>query len=144
MYADSFTGIHPSLTWGVPLYGDHYRLHDYIVQSPGAFAQTLRGLYALHAAGQHIEVRVVLTKPVMERLPDLARYLYRNLPFVEHIALMGTEPIGFAKAHHDELWMDPADMGSTLLDTAQFLSRRGMAVSLYNLPLCTLPEDLWP
>lgn len=144
VYADSFTGIHPSLTWGVPLYGDHYRLHDYIVQSPGAFAQTLRGLYALHAAGQHIEVRVVLTKPVMERLPDLARYLYRNLPFVEHIALMGTEPIGFAKAHHDELWMDPADMGSTLLDTAQFLSRRGMAVSLYNLPLCILPEDLWP
>lgn len=143
-YADTFADAHPSLTWGVPLYGDHHRLHDYIVQSPGAFAQTVRGLYALHAAGQRIEVRVVLTKPVAERLPELARYLYRNLPFVEHVALMGTEPIGFAKAHHEALWIDPVDLGPTLLEAAQFLDRRGMAVSLYNLPLCTLPPDLWP
>lgn len=143
-YANAFSGVHPSLTWGIPLYGDHYRLHDYIVQSPGAFSQTLRGLYALHAAGQRIEVRVVLTKPVVERLPDLARYLYRNLPFVEHVALMGTEPIGFAKAHYDTLWMDPVDMGPALTEAALFLTRRDMAVSLYNLPLCTLPEGLRP
>lgn len=143
-YAATFTDTHPSLTWGVPLYGDHHRLHDYVVQSPGAFAQTVRGLYALHAAGQRIEVRVVLTKPVVERLPDLARYLYRNLPFVEHVALMGTEPIGFAKAHHQALWIDPVDLGPALLEAVEFLDRRGMAVSVYNLPLCALRRDLWP
>lgn len=143
-YTQTFSGSHPSLSWGVPLYGDHAALHDYVVQSGGAFAETMRGLYALHAAGQRIEVRVVLVKPTVLRLRELARYLYRNLPFVEHVALMGIESIGFARAHHDALWVDPVDMGQELLDATQFLDERGMAVSLYNLPLCTLPPALWP
>lgn len=141
--AQMFEGLHPSLTWGIPLYGDHYGLHDYVVQSAGAFSQTIRGLYALEAAKQHIEIRVVLVKPVVERLTELARFIYRNLPFVEHIALMGTEPIGFARAHYDDLWMDAADIAPVLAKTVDFLSKRSMKVSLYNLPLCVLPESLW-
>lgn len=144
MPASGFRGIHPSLIWAVPLYGDHFGLHDYIVQSAGAFAQTLRGLYALEAAEQRIEVRVVLVKPVVGRLSQLVRFIYRNLPFVEHVALMGIEPTGFAKAHRDELWIDPVDMQDTLAHALDFLARRGIEVSLYNLPLCTLPRSLWP
>lgn len=143
-YANKFKGLHPSLTWGIPLYGDHFRLHDYIVQSSGAFAETVKGLYALHAAGQRIEIRVVLVKPTVERLLPLVRYIYQNLPFVEHVALMGIEPIGFAKAHHEALWIDPVDMAGTLFEAVGFLDQRGMSVSLYNLPLCTLPGALRP
>lgn len=141
--ASSFTGLHPALTWGIPLYGDHYGLHDYVVQSAGAFAETMCGLYALEAAKQRVEIRVVLIKPVVEHLPALVRFLYRNLPFVEHVALMGTEPTGFARAHHDDLWIDPADMSAMLADSVDYLARRSMQVSLYNLPLCTLPQSLW-
>ena len=144
VYADKFKDLHPSLTWGVPLYGDHFRLHDYIVQSSGAFAETIKGLYALHAAGQRIEIRVVLVKPTVERLSSLVRYIYQNLPFVEHVALMGIEPIGFAKAHHEALWIDPVDMAGTLYEAVSFLDQRGISVSLYNLPLCTLPDALRP
>lgn len=143
-YTQTFADSHPSLSWGVPLYGDHAALHDYVVQRAGAFAETLRGLYALHAAGQRIEVRVVLVKPTVLRLRELVRYLYRNLPFVEHVALMGIESIGFARANREALWIDPVDMAMELLDATQFLSERGMVVSVYNLPLCTLPRELWP
>ena len=142
--ADLFRGVHPNLTWGVPLYGDHFALHDYVVQREGAFAQTIRGLYALDAAQQRIEIRVVLVKPSLERLELLARYITRNLPFVEHVALMGIEPIGFAKAHHQALWADPADYADQLSDATHLLASAGLAVSLYNLPLCTLPRALWP
>lgn len=143
-YASRFKGTHPSLTWGIPLYGDTPQLHDYIVQRQGAFAQTLRGLYAMEQAEQRIEVRIVLVKDAVRRLDAIARYIYRNLPFVEHVALMGVEPIGFAKAHHESLWMDPVDMGDALTESVQFLSARNIAVSIYNLPLCTLPRELWP
>ena len=142
--AKLFESLHPHLTWGVPLYGDHYALHDYVVQSEGAFAQTLRGLYALEAAKQRIEIRVVLVRPSFERLDQITRFILRNLPFVEHVALMGIEPIGFAKAHHAALWADPADYSATLEAAVDAFSRRGMAVSLYNLPLCTIPRSLWP
>lgn len=143
-YARQFTGLHPSLSWGVPVYGDHATLHDYVVQRSGAFAETLRGLYALHAARQAVEVRVVLVRPTVERLEHVVRFIYRNLSFVEHVALMGIEPIGFAKAHHEALWIDPVDAAGVLDQAVGFLAERGIAVSLYNLPLCTLPRTLWP
>ncbi|MGH8036729.1 MAG: His-Xaa-Ser system radical SAM maturase HxsC [Stenotrophomonas sp.] len=139
-----FAGLHPNLSWGVPLYGDHYALHDYVVQSEGAFAQTLRGLYALDAAEQRVEIRVVLVRPTLERLVQLARYIWRNLPFVEHVALMGIEPIGFARAHQRELWADPADYRAVLAAAVETLAEGGISVSLYNLQLCTLDRSLWP
>jgi hypothetical protein len=40
--------------------------------------------------------------------------------------------------------MDPVDMGDALTESVQFLSARNIAVSIYNLPLCTLPRELWP
>lgn len=143
-YANTFTGAHPSLSWGVPLYGDHAALHDFVVHSPGAFGETLRGIYALHAAGQRIEIRVVLVKPVVPRLAALARFIYRNLPFVDHVALMGLEPIGLAKAHPDVVWTDPVDMVDELSAATLYLADRGLNVSLYNMQLCTLPRALWP
>ncbi|QIO88538.1 His-Xaa-Ser system radical SAM maturase HxsC [Stenotrophomonas rhizophila] len=139
-----FEGLHPNLSWGIPLYGDRYALHDYVVQSEGAFSETLRGLYALDAANQRVEIRVVLVKPSVERLVQLARYIWRNLPFVEHVALMGIEPIGFAKAHQKELWADPADYASSLSEAVTLLAEGGIPVSLYNLPLCALDGSLWP
>lgn len=142
-YADQFKGLQASLTWGIPLYGDAPMLHDYIVQRQGAFAQTLRGLYALEQAQQRIEIRIVLVKDVVQRLESITRFIYRNLPFVEHVALMGVEPIGFAKAHHQLLWMDPIDMCGALEGAVQFLHARNIAVSIYNFPLCTLPRALW-
>lgn len=144
VYAARFTGLSTRLSWGIPLYGDHFALHDYVVQRAGAFAETLRGLYALARAEQRIEIRVVLVKPTVQRLEELARFIYRNLSFVDHVALMGIEPIGFAKANHESLWIDPVDMAEALAGVVSHLGRRGILVSLYNLPLCTLPAELRP
>jgi His-Xaa-Ser system radical SAM maturase HxsC len=142
--AQSLIESHPSAMWCVPLYGDTFELHDYIVQRKGAFAQTIRGLFSLDQAGGRVEIRVVMVRPVVDVLPALARYIYRNFPFVEHVALMGTEPTGFAKGHFEDLWMDPVDMHEALKSAVGFLVRRGIRVSLYNTPLCTLPRGLWP
>lgn len=75
---------------------------------------------------------------------QLARYIWRNLPFVEHVALMGIEPIGFAKAHQADLWADPIDYAHTLTEAVETLAEAGIPVSLYNLPLCALDRSLWP
>jgi His-Xaa-Ser system radical SAM maturase HxsC len=143
-FAAKFSGVHPRVSWGIPLYGDTYAVHDYVVQAKGAFSETLRGLYALHEAGQRVEVRIVLVRPTVKRLPELARFIAYNLPFVDHVALMGIEPIGFAKAHRDALWIDPADAAAALEHAVSTLARHRMNASLYNLPLCALPRSLWP
>lgn len=131
-------------TWAVPLYGDIASQHDEVVAAAGAFEDTLQGLYELGRTGARIEIRVVLHALTVERLPQLAAFIYRRLPFVAHVALMGLEPMGFAKTNRDRLWIDPADYGAKLASAVFHLANRGVPVSIYNLPLCVLDRPLWP
>lgn len=131
-------------TWAVPLYADNAAAHDEIVDAPGAFDETLDGLYELAANGANVEIRVVLHALSVPRLPELAAYIYRRLPFVNHVAFMGLEPMGFAKGNRDRLWIDPVDYQTQLRSAVHHLSNRSLPVSIYNLPLCALPRDLWP
>lgn len=134
---------HPDLTLGIPLYSDDAALHNYIVQAKDAFDQTVLGLHQLARWQQKIEVRVVLHKLSIPRLPELAEYICRNLPFVAHVALMGLEPTGYTPRNRDKLWIDPVDYQDKLEDAVEILSLRGMNVSLYNLQLCVLRPSLW-
>jgi His-Xaa-Ser system radical SAM maturase HxsC len=131
------------LMLGIPLYSDHYQVHDYIVQARDAFNQTMRGLYSLAVRQQRIEIRVVLHKQSIPRLTRLAKYIYKNLPFVEHVAFMGLEYEGYTPHNIDRLWADPTEYMDELEDAINFLSAMGMNVSIYNSQLCLLPQSLW-
>ncbi|RYE57214.1 MAG: His-Xaa-Ser system radical SAM maturase HxsC [Sphingobacteriales bacterium] len=132
-----------TLMLGIPLYSDYYQTHDYIVQAKDAFNQTIKGLYNLAVNNQRIEIRVVLQKQSLGRLVKLAKYIYLNLPFVEHITFMGLEYQGYTPFNIDKLWVDPVDYMEELGEACEFLSDRGMNVSIYNSQLCLVPEHLW-
>jgi hypothetical protein len=57
---------------------------------------------------------------------------------------MGMEPIGFALANREALWVDPVDYAAKLQAAVESLLDAGLRVSIYNLPLCVLPPGLWP
>src|SRR6266571_2108480 len=135
---------HPDLMLGIPLYSDLDWHHDYVVQARGAFDETMAGLYNLAKDRVRLELRVVIHKQTYERLPQLAEFVGRNLPFIEHVALMGLEMFGFTPKNLDVLWIDPADYQSQLEEATLSLAMRGMAVSIYNHQLCTLPRSVWP
>ena len=40
-------------------------------------------------------------------------------------------------------WIDPYDYQNELGEAVEFLAGQGMHVSIYNTPLCVLPERLW-
>jgi His-Xaa-Ser system radical SAM maturase HxsC len=130
--------------WAVPLYADVARAHDAIVVAPGAFEETLSGLFALAQHKARVEIRIVLHAMSVPRLSQLASYIYRRMPFVEHVAFMGLEPMGFARSNRERLWIDPADYACALAEAVHHLAARDMNVSIYNLPLCVLSKDLWP
>jgi His-Xaa-Ser system radical SAM maturase HxsC len=134
---------HPRLVLGIPLYSDSALVHDYIVQAKHAFDQTVMGLHALARWRIAIEIRVVLHRLTVPRLPQLAEYIYRNFPFVEHVALMGLEPTGYTPRNREKLWIDPADYQSELEAAVEILSIRGMEVRIYNSQLCVLKPSLW-
>lgn len=135
--------LKPSTTWLVPLYGHADFVHDYVVQSAGAFEQTIAGLLALQDHKQAIQLRVVLVKPVLQVLPELCRFIGRNLPFVREVALIATEPIGFALANRELCEIDLAECEGTLRQAARVLRRHSVPFLFMNTPLCALPRDLW-
>ena len=97
-FTSDFAAVnHPNLSLGIPLYSDIASEHDFVVQAKDAFDQTIMGLHQLARRAQRIEIRVVLHAKTVERLPELAEFIYRNLTFVEHVALMGLENIGYAQ-----------------------------------------------
>lgn len=132
------------LVLGIPLYADHAPLHDYVVQARGAFDQTVRGLHELAAVGQRVEIRVVVHQLTVPRLGKLARFIYRNFPFAEHVTFMGLENTGYTPHNHAKLWLDPAEYAGELTEAVEFLALHRLHVSVYNHQLCVLPEGLWP
>lgn len=129
--------------YGIPLYSDDYRQHDYIVQAKDAFSQTILGLHNMARYQQRVEIRVVLHKQSYQRLPQLSKYIYMNLPFVEHVAFMGLEYTGYTVKNRDLLWMEPNEYADRLEEAVLYLSAMGMNVSIYNLQLCLLKPSLW-
>lgn len=135
---------HPDLMVGIPLYSDIDWEHDYVVQCRGAFDETMIGLQNLGRFGVPVEVRVVIHRVTVPRLVKTAEYIYRNVPFASHVALMGLELMGFAVPNAHELWVDPWDYRHELEAATLYLAERGMTVSVYNHQLCTVPASVWP
>jgi His-Xaa-Ser system radical SAM maturase HxsC len=142
-FADEFALACGWTKWAIPIYADTAPHHDYVVQAQGAFEESLNGIYNLAERGHRIEIRCVLHAQTIGRLPQLAEFLWRNMPFVAHVALMGMEPMGYAKGNRDLLWVDPVDYAETLTRAAWYLQDRGIPTSIYNVPLCVLPKNAW-
>lgn len=135
---------HPKLSAGIPIYAAVDHIHDYVVQAKGAFDQTVIGVLQLKDRGQRVEIRIVLHAITASRLRETCSWIARNLPFVDHVALMGMENTGFAIANDDKLWIDPVDYQTPLTAAVDVLATAGVNVSVYNLPLCVLEPSIRP
>jgi His-Xaa-Ser system radical SAM maturase HxsC len=144
-FALDWAGIdNPNLMVGIPIYGPEPALHDYVVQSQGAFDATVAGILNLGRLQQRIEIRVVVHKQTAPHLVEIAEFISRNLPFVEQVALMGLEMIGFARANIDDIWIDPVDYRNELREAVTLLDRKGLRALVYNHPLCLIDRKVWP
>jgi His-Xaa-Ser system radical SAM maturase HxsC len=135
---------HPNLMAAIPVYASVDHLHDYVVQATGAFDETLLGILKLKDRGQRVEIRVVLHALTAPAIEETCRWIARNLPFVDHVALMGLENTGFAIANDAVLWIDPMDYREGLAKAVDHLAAAGVNVSIYNLPKCVLSRSVWP
>lgn len=143
-FADRFDALRGQVTWAVPLYGDVARVHDFVVQSDGSFDETMHGLHHLGERRHRIEIRTVLHGRTLPCINQLARFIYRNLPFADHVALMGLEPMGLARKNMALLESDLSQLSRVIAPAVSLLRQAGMNVSIYNIPLCALAPLLWP
>lgn len=126
----------------IPLYNAYYAKHDYIVQARNAFFETIEGFYNCAKHGLRTDVRIVISKQNYNDLDDLIYFIYKNIPFVEHIALMGLEYIGFAVNNIRDIHISPLEYKEQLKDAIHLSRKYSLNVSIYNLPLCLVHEDV--
>ena len=129
---------------GIPVYAPEPGLHDYIVQAPGAFEETVHGVLNLASLGQAVEIRVVVQRHTVPVLAGLAAFIARNLPFVAQVALMGLEMTGLARPNSPLVWADPAGYQHELAEAVSILTTAGITTRIYNHQLCVLDRRLWP
>lgn len=142
-FAQRFAQLgHPDLMIGIPVYSDVSAIHDFVVQADGAYDETIRGILNLKRCGVPVEIRVVIHQQTYKRLPQLAHFIVRNLQFVDHVALMGLELMGFARSNLDALWIDPVDYQSELCTATYTLARARIRTSIYNHQLCLLDPSV--
>jgi len=130
--------------WGVPLYAASAALHDEIVGKASAQAQLLEGLAIMARAGLGIELRTVLLKQNYLPLPALACLVSARLPFIRVWAVMQLERAGFARNRWHDQFIDHSAEPGALIEAVSVASAAGIAVSLYNVPYCTVPAALRP
>ena len=130
------------VSFGIPLYSDIAEEHDYIVGVKGAFTETINGLYNLAKFRQEIEIITVILKQNYKQLKTLAEYIYRNLPFVSHVALMGMEYHGNAETNYDLVSIDPIGYKTELYEAVREYVRFNIIVDVYNLPFCLVHDKV--
>lgn len=126
----------------IPLYHAYYAKHDYIVQARNAFFETIEGFYNCAKYGLRTDVRIVISKQNYNDLDELIYFIYKNIPFVEHIALMGLEYIGFAVNNVKDIHISPLEYMEQLKEAIYLGRKYSLNVSIYNLPLCLVHEDV--
>ncbi len=132
---------HHDLQIDIPLFSDIDTEHNRIVGA-NTFYKTIEGLYNLALFRQKIGLRIVVHKQTYRRLPQLSEFIYRNLPFVYHVAFMQMETTGLAEENIEELWIDPYGYNKELETAVLNLAMRNMKVSIYNSQLCILSESI--
>lgn len=143
-FAKSYAAVdHPDLLVGIPIYSDDPVRHDYVVQSRGAFDETVQGILNLKALQQRVEIRIVIHRQTVGRLVRTCEFIARNLLFVDHVALMGLEITGFTRPNLDLLWIDPFEYRDQLSEAVSLLNAYGVPNSVYNHQLCTVNADVF-
>ena len=133
---------HHDMMVGIPLYSNDPKMHDYIVQADGAFDETILGILNLKKLNQQVELRIVIHQQSIKTLVSLCEFISRNLLFVDHVALMGLEMMGFTRGNIDKLWIDPYDYKDTLSEATKVLESSDINVSIYNHQLCLINDDV--
>lgn len=127
---------------GIPLHSDYYRDHDIIAGAKEAYNETIAGIFNLGALGAVIELRIVINKLNYVRLPQIADFIHKNLPFVAWTAFMAMEHIGHAVSNERNVWVEPINYADKLSEAVLTLAQWRKEVAIYNVPLCLIPEQI--
>jgi len=107
------------------------------------YTEVIHSIQNLAILKQNIELRIVIMKQNSNRLLNISEFIYRNFPFVSHIAFMGMEVVGYAFDNINDIDVNIKESNEELLNAIRFLNQRDMNISIYNIPYCLINKSMW-
>ncbi|UWQ19277.1 His-Xaa-Ser system radical SAM maturase HxsC [Jannaschia sp. M317] len=145
IFAEDEASLHAldmsSILWGIPIYAAHAEVHDRIVGKIGAFDLLQNNLARLGRVGAAIELRTVVLQSNIGHLEQLADHVTLHQPFAQVWAIMQLENIGYARMNWDAEFSDTSKNFDDIALALDISLGRGLPTSLYNFPLCTVPDN---
>lgn len=141
-YAKSLAISNPNIRFCISFPSDNEEDFNKILKS-NIYSDAISAIQNLALLKQEIELRIVIVNQNYKRLLNISEFIYRNFPFISHIAFMGMEVIGYAYDNYESIKVSPSEFSSSLIDAVRFLNQRQMNVSIYNLPYCLIDSNLW-
>lgn len=132
------------LVFGIPLYSSRAHVHDELVGASGAFAETVIGMINAGNLGINMEVRFIPTKVNAVDLPLVVEYINRVFSSVVQLSIMNLEATGWAKKNWAILYHYVDDYIESLRQGISVAEESGLNPTLFNFPLCHLPEQVRP
>jgi His-Xaa-Ser system radical SAM maturase HxsC len=129
-----------TVLWGIPVFAADPDVHDKIVVKSGAHAKLHESLALLGSVGADIELRTVVMRTNVNGLPQLATHLATHVPYAHFWAMMQMENIGYARMNWDTEFSDNSRNFSPIGQAISLAVTKGLETTLYNFPLCTIPE----
>ncbi|SHK60653.1 His-Xaa-Ser system radical SAM maturase HxsC [Shimia gijangensis] len=133
-----------SILWGIPIYSADAEIHDRIVAKTGAHEVLLQNLAFLGSVGGLIELRTVLLRSNVQGLASLADHITTFQPFAHYWAIMQLENIGYGRMNWAGEFYDNSVAFDPIAKSIDLATARGIPPSLFNFPLCTVPDDYRP
>ena len=131
-----------SVEVGIPLYSTTSRIHDYLVNSQGAWKETIAGLINAGNKGILIELRIIPTSFNYHEISAIVEMALTCFNFISRISIMNLEQTGWAKKNWNELYIKPEQYGAELVSACSLSKRYGCEVALFNYPLCHIPNSV--
>jgi len=129
-------------TWGIPLYSDQALVHEEVVGKEGSFDTLMMNFFRLGKAGSKIELRTVLLAQNYYDLSRLARFIGKNLKFIEQWSIMAIEPIGYALANKKSIFVDYSIFQEPLIDAIANADAHQIPTRIFNMPRCCVHPSI--
>lgn len=129
-----------TVLWGIPVFAADPDVHDKIVAKCGAHTRLHESLALLGSIGADIELRTVVMRSNVDGFPQLATHLATHVPYAHFWAIMQMENIGYARMNWDTEFFDNSNNFSPIGHAISLAVAKGLETTLYNFPLCTVPE----
>jgi cyclic pyranopterin phosphate synthase len=122
----------------VSIHGHEARLHDSLVRTPGAFAQTVAGidnLARLKAWGVTVHTSTVITKRNLPHLGSIYRFLRGH--GVDQVVLNVMQATGRADTHFEQIFPSYTEIAAEMRRLIETCGEPEPEAYLVDIPLCT-------